>query len=62
MDQIVVNYPSMFELMEDIKGMGENNALVRRKPLHRDTVIAAASIYKGMLEFYLDNVVVELNF
>lgn len=35
--------------MEDLKGMGENNALVHRKPLHQDTIIAAASIYKGMI-------------
>lgn len=48
MDEIVVSYPSMFELMEDIKGMGENSALLNRKPLHRDTIAAAASIYKGM--------------
>ena len=47
MDEIVVSYPSMFELMEDLKGMGENSALLRRKPLQRDTITAAASIYKG---------------
>ena len=37
----------MFELMEDLKGMGENSALSNRKMLHRDTLIAASSIYKG---------------
>ena len=45
---MVVNYPSMFELMQDLKGMGENNASWSRKPmLHRDTMAAAAAIYKG---------------
>lgn len=48
-DEITIDYPSMFELMHDLKGMGENNAAWRRKPvLHRDTMMAAASIYKEM--------------
>jgi NADH dehydrogenase [ubiquinone] 1 alpha subcomplex assembly factor 5 len=29
-DEIVVGYPSMFELMWDLKGMGENNAAYNR--------------------------------
>jgi hypothetical protein len=29
-DEIVVRYPSMFELMWDLKGMGENNAAYNR--------------------------------
>lgn len=47
-DQIVINYPNMFELMFDLQGMGENSALHKQKPLHRDTVTAAASIYEAM--------------
>ena len=44
-----INYPSMFELMEDLKGMGENNASWNRKlHLSRDNLFAAAAIYKGM--------------
>lgn len=47
-DEIRVGYPSMFELMHDLKGMGENNASwIRKLHLHRETMFAAASIYKG---------------
>lgn len=64
-DEIQVNYPSMFELVEDIKAMGESNAvltryieqmvdnlvtnvyILRRPLLKRDTLLSAASIYKG---------------
>lgn len=45
---MIVGYPSMFEVLEDIKGMGENNALTKMKPLRRDTIAAAASIYEAM--------------
>lgn len=42
----------MFELMEDLKGMGENNASwIRKLHLHRDTMFAASAIYKGFLTF-----------
>lgn len=38
----------MFELMEDLKGMGENNASWTRKlRISKDTLFAAAAIYKG---------------
>ncbi|XP_077997022.1 arginine-hydroxylase NDUFAF5, mitochondrial-like [Glandiceps talaboti] len=48
-DEVTVNYPSMFEVMHDLKGMAENNAAWSRKLLlHRDTMMAAASIYKEM--------------
>lgn len=48
-DEIIVGYPSIFELMWDLKGMAENNAAYNR-PLHlsRDTLMAAGSIYKDM--------------
>ncbi|XP_029162282.1 arginine-hydroxylase NDUFAF5, mitochondrial [Nylanderia fulva] len=48
-DEIVIGYPNMFELMWDLKGMAENNA-ARNRNLHlpRDTLIAAASIYKEL--------------
>lgn len=48
-DEIVVGFPSMFELMWDLKGMAESNAAFNR-PLHlsRDTMMAAASIYKDL--------------
>ncbi|PSN51497.1 Arginine-hydroxylase NDUFAF5 [Blattella germanica] len=48
-DEIVVGYPSMFELMHDLKGMGESNAARNRKlHLRRDTALAAAAIYKQL--------------
>ena len=40
----------MLELMHDLKGMGENNAAWNRKTLlHRDTIVAASSIYQGKI-------------
>uniref|UniRef100_A0A8C0GGI0 Arginine-hydroxylase NDUFAF5, mitochondrial n=1 Tax=Chelonoidis abingdonii TaxID=106734 RepID=A0A8C0GGI0_CHEAB len=48
-DEIQVNYPGMFEIMEDLKGMGESNCSWNRKPiLHRETMLAAAAIYQEM--------------
>nr|CAG4642644.1 EOG090X09JT [Evadne anonyx] len=48
-DEICVNYPSMFELMTDLKGMAENNATwIRKLHLHRDTMFAASAIYKEL--------------
>ncbi|ORX53049.1 S-adenosyl-L-methionine-dependent methyltransferase [Hesseltinella vesiculosa] len=48
-DEIQVNYPSAFELMDDLRAMGENNAVLTRRPfMKRDTLMAAASIYKEL--------------
>ncbi|KAG8865414.1 hypothetical protein FRB96_000304 [Tulasnella sp. 330] len=48
-DEVKIAYPSMWELMEDLRDMGESNAVIgRRQFLHRDTLIAASSIYKEM--------------
>ncbi|XP_013840540.1 arginine-hydroxylase NDUFAF5, mitochondrial isoform X3 [Sus scrofa] len=48
-DEIQVNYPGMFELMEDLQGMGESNCAWNRKALlHRDTMLAAAAVYGEM--------------
>jgi len=48
-DDIVIDYPSMFELMEDLKGMGENNSTWHRKTvLNRETMLAASAIYREM--------------
>lgn len=48
-EDIVIGYPSMFELMHDLKGMGESNAAFNR-PLHlgRDVITAAAAIYNEL--------------
>ena len=53
----------MFELMEDLKGMGENNASwIRKLHLHRDTMFAASAIYKGIVVSINSNLSTLLNF
>nr|ADO27929.1 mitochondrial probable methyltransferase c20orf7-like protein [Ictalurus furcatus] len=48
-DEIQVHYPGMFEIMCDLQGMGESNCAWNRKALlHRDTILAAAAVYKEM--------------
>ncbi|XP_013386082.1 arginine-hydroxylase NDUFAF5, mitochondrial [Lingula anatina] len=48
-EEINIAYPSMFEVMEDLKGMGENNCAWNRKShIQRDTLIAADAIYREM--------------
>ncbi|XP_029817491.1 arginine-hydroxylase NDUFAF5, mitochondrial [Manacus vitellinus] len=48
-DEIQVNYPGLFEVMEDLQGMGESNCSWNRKPLlHRETMLAAAAVYREM--------------
>lgn len=46
-DVVDVTYPSMFELMRDIRAMGASNVLVerRRQPLKRALLLRAAEIY-----------------
>jgi NADH dehydrogenase [ubiquinone] 1 alpha subcomplex assembly factor 5 len=48
-DDITVNYPSPFELVKDLRGMGESNASVKRHGhLSPDTFAAAAATYQEM--------------
>ena len=48
-EEIVINFPSIFELMDDLRGMGENNASWSRKHvLQRQTAQVASRIYKEM--------------
>jgi NADH dehydrogenase [ubiquinone] 1 alpha subcomplex assembly factor 5 len=48
-DVIKINYADPFVLMKDLKGMGENNAVKKRRSwVNRKTIMAAASIYKSM--------------
>ncbi|XP_052768596.1 arginine-hydroxylase NDUFAF5, mitochondrial-like [Mya arenaria] len=48
-DEMRIVYPSIYELMHDLKGMGENNCAWSRKlSLRRDTIAAASAIYKEM--------------
>jgi NADH dehydrogenase [ubiquinone] 1 alpha subcomplex assembly factor 5 len=50
MDEIVVHYPSPFELMQDLQTMAENNAIIQRQSvLSRDVLMATAAIYKGIM-------------
>ncbi|CAF1130231.1 unnamed protein product [Rotaria sordida] len=49
LDEIYIDYPSMFELMFDLKGMGENNCSWNRNlTLKRETLLAAQAIYQNM--------------
>ncbi|KAI9672739.1 MAG: hypothetical protein M1831_000174 [Alyxoria varia] len=49
-DDIVVDYPSCFELMADLQAMGEGNAVIMRdgKPIGRDVLLACEGIYKEL--------------
>jgi len=48
-DEVRVSYPSMWELVDDLRDMGEGNAVVNRRSfLHRDTLVAASSIYSAL--------------
>ena len=48
-DEMEIGYPSMFELLQDLKGMAESNAAFNRPlTLSRDVLLSAASIYKDM--------------
>ncbi|KAM8842853.1 arginine-hydroxylase NDUFAF5, mitochondrial isoform 1-T1 [Synchiropus picturatus] len=48
-DEVQVHYPGITEVMSDLQGMGESNcAWTRRSLLHRDTILAAAAVYKEM--------------
>jgi len=48
-DEVSIAYPSMWELLDDLRDMGENNAIIgRRHLLHRDTLAAASAIYKEL--------------
>jgi len=48
-DEVKVAYPSMWELIEDLRDMGESNAIIgRRHFLHRDTLAAASAIYQEL--------------
>jgi len=48
-ETIVVRYSDMFQLMDDLRGMGESSAaILRGTPLKRSTLFAAAAAYKSM--------------
>ena len=48
-DDVTIHYPSIFELVDDLRGMGESNAVSMRRPhLSRDTLLAADAIYRAL--------------
>ena len=49
-DDIVVDYPDTFALMQDLQAMGESNAVLRREMggLHKDVLLANEAIYREM--------------
>lgn len=48
-DHLVLWYPDLFRLVRELQGMGENNAVrTRRGYVPRDTIMAAAAIYREL--------------
>ena len=49
-DDIIVDYPTTFALMEDLQAMGEGNAVLGREmgPIGRDVLLANEAIYRAL--------------
>ncbi|KAI0455065.1 S-adenosyl-L-methionine-dependent methyltransferase [Xylaria acuta] len=49
-DDIIVDYPDTFALMQDLQAMGENNAVLGREmgPIQRDVLLATDAIYREL--------------
>lgn len=49
-DDIIVDYPSSFDLMQDLQAMGESNAVIGREMggIQRDVLLAAEGIYRSL--------------
>jgi NADH dehydrogenase [ubiquinone] 1 alpha subcomplex assembly factor 5 len=49
-DDIIVDYPNTFALMEDLQAMGEGNAVLGREmgPISRDVLLANEGIYREL--------------
>lgn len=49
-DDIIVDYPDMFALMQDLQAMGEGNAILGREmgPISRDVLLAGDAIYREL--------------
>ncbi|KAI0541402.1 S-adenosyl-L-methionine-dependent methyltransferase [Xylaria digitata] len=49
-EDIMVDYPNSFALMQDLQAMGENNAVLGREmgPIQRDVLLAADAIYREL--------------
>lgn len=49
-DDIIVDYPDTFALMQDLQAMGEGNAILGREmgPISRDVLLATEGIYREL--------------
>ncbi|KAI1433430.1 S-adenosyl-L-methionine-dependent methyltransferase [Xylaria sp. CBS 124048] len=49
-DDIIVDYPDSFALMQDLQAMGESNAVIGREmgPIQRDVLLATDAIYREL--------------
>ena len=49
-DDIIIDYPDSFALMQDLQAMGESNAVLARElePIRRDVLVAADAIYRAL--------------
>ncbi|KAH7321072.1 S-adenosyl-L-methionine-dependent methyltransferase [Stachybotrys elegans] len=49
-DDIIVDYPDTFALMQDLQAMGEGNAILGREmgPISRDVLLASEGIYREL--------------
>lgn len=49
-DDIIVDYPDMFALMQDLQAMGEGNAVIGREmgAIQRDVLLAGDAIYREL--------------
>ncbi|KAI9158406.1 methyltransferase [Paramyrothecium foliicola] len=49
-DDIIVDYPDIFALMQDLQAMGESNAILGREmgPIRRDVLLASEGIYREL--------------
>lgn len=49
-DDIIVDYPDTFALMQDLQAMGESNAALGREmgPIRRDVLLASDAIYRAL--------------
>ena len=49
-DDIVIDFPDTYTLMQDLQAMGENNAVLLRDmaPIQRDVLLAAEGIYREL--------------
>lgn len=48
-EDVTIRYPSIWELMEDLRDMGESNAILgRRTTVSRDVLLAAEAIYQDL--------------